>query len=159
MKPLSKEEILLSFPKKFREKISFKYLELDKIDWDNLDFLGWVDPDENLGYLVYPFPQELRGLVLESNQSIGSGGIKMCSFCYTLHLPSGVRLFTYKIPNKKITIGNYFCSDLQCSLYLRKIKLSGITQMSESLSIEEKIERCKRNIEDFFKLIDKKHLL
>lgn len=156
MEPLTKEEILSSFPQKLRKKVKLSHLELDKINWENLDFLGWIHPSGHLGYLVYPFPQGPRGLVLERTQLIRTKGVRMCSFCYILHPASGVRLFTYRIPNKRITVGNYFCADLQCSLYIRKIKNNNIAQLNESLTIEQKIERLRKNIEKFFALIDGK---
>ncbi len=154
MKPLTREEILLSFSKKERKEIKFP--DLESIDWDNLDFLGWIHPSGHLGYVVYELPTRLRGIILERNSGIASTGIRMCSWCLTLHFSSGVKLFTYKIPNSNITIGDYICADLQCSLYLRGIKKTGISPMQETLSIEEKIERCRRNIEKFFLFIDEK---
>lgn len=154
MRPLTTKEILSAFSKRERKEIKLPDLEL--IDWENLDFLGWIHPSGHLGFVVYEFPTRVRGIVLERNTQASSGGIRMCSWCYTLNIASGVRLFTYQIPKTKITIGDYLCADLQCSLYLRGIKKTDITQMRESLSVSEKIQRCKSNIEKFFLLIDEK---
>lgn len=151
MRPLTKEEILSLFSKK-----EIKIPDLSLIDWENLDFLGWVHPSGHLGFVVYEFSGKPRGIILErSSHSIGSG-IKMCSWCHTLHTSSGVKLFSYRIPKSKITIGDYICADLQCSLYIRGIKKTNISQMPENISLEKKIQRCRKNIEYFFSIIDEK---
>ena len=152
MRPLSREEILQAFSKKERKKV--KLPEIDEIDWENLDFLGWIHPSGHLGYVVYEFPSGLRGIILERSTSVVGHGIRMCSWCYTLNTASKVRLFTYRIPGTNITIGNYLCADLQCSLYIRKLKEPLVAQMQESLTISQKIERCKQNVEKFFNKID-----
>jgi len=154
MKPLTKEKILFSFPPKERRKV--KIPNLEKVDWENLDFLGWVHPSGHLGYIVYEFPNGLiRGIVLERSPVALGRGARMCSLCYTINTASQIRLFTYRIPGTNITIGNYFCADLQCSLYIRKIKEPILAQMQESLTISQKAERCKKNLEEFFLIIDK----
>jgi hypothetical protein len=153
MRILSKEEIILSFPSKERKKV--KLPDLEKINWENLDFLGWIHPSGHLGYIVYEFQNGvLRGMVLERTPITLGRGARMCSLCYTLNTASQIRLFTYRIPGKNITIGDYFCADLQCSLYIRKIKEPFLAQMQENLTIHQKIERCKKNLEKFFRIID-----
>jgi len=148
MRVLTKEEIVSSFPIKERKKL--KILDLQKINWELLDFLGWIHPSGHLGYIVYEFPYSLRGVVSERNQKLIGNAVKMCSLCYTIHNHTNVRLFTYKIPNSNITIGDYFCADLQCSLYIRKIKDPMVARIEENLTISQKIERCKTNLEKFF---------
>lgn len=49
MRQLTQEEILLSFPKKERNKV--KLPDLDSIKWEHLDFLGWTHPSGHLGYV------------------------------------------------------------------------------------------------------------
>lgn len=154
MRPLNREEILSVFSKKERRKIKLPELEL--INWENLDFLGWIHSSGHLGFVVYEFRNKLRGIVLERNPHAIGSGVRMCSWCYTLNTASGVRLFTYQIPNTKITIGNYICADLQCSFYIRGIKETGIAQMQENLSVSKKIQRYRKNIENFFSIIDEK---
>ncbi len=157
MEKLLKEEILSLFAKKSRRKLYLPNLE--NIDWENLDFLGWIHPSGHLGYIVYEFENNLIGLILERNRPLQSSGIKMCSLCYSLHMSSGVRLFTYKI-DKNNSIGDYFCTDSQCSLYIRGIKKVGnendstiLGQMPESITLEEKIKRLKDNLNSFIKRI------
>jgi hypothetical protein len=155
MRTLTKKEILSSFSKESRKKIFLP--NLDSIDWENLDYLGWIHPSEHLGYIVYELFGKLQGLILERNpKPPPTGKIKMCSWCYTLNFSSNIRLFTYQIPNKKISIGNYICANLDCSLYIRGIKKTYVTQMPETLTLSEKIERLHRNLKNFFELINEK---
>jgi hypothetical protein len=152
MRTLTKEEIISAFPVKERKKV--KILDLQTIDWEVLDFLGWIHPSGHLGYIVYEFPLGLRGIVLERNPKPLGQNVGMCALCYTIQNASNIRLFAYKIPNSNITIGDYFCADLQCSLYIRKIKDPMVARIEENLTTSQKIERCKINLEKFFSRID-----
>jgi hypothetical protein len=153
MRVLTKEEIILSFLPKERKKV--KLPDLGIIDWANLDFLGWIHPSGHLGYIVYEFQNGLlRGIVLERTQVTLGKGARMCSLCYTLNTASQIKFFTYHIPGKNIVVGDYFCADLQCSLYIRKIKEPLLAQMQENLTIYQKIKRCKKNLEKFFRIIN-----
>jgi hypothetical protein len=152
MRALTKEEIICSFRPNERKKV--KILDLQTIDWDVLDFLGWIHPSGHLGYIVYEFSSGLRGIVLERNQKTLIQGVGICALCYTIQGASNIRLFTYKVPNSNIIIGDYFCGDLQCSLYIRKIKDPMVARIEENLNIDQKIERCKINLEKFFLRID-----
>lgn len=148
MKKLTKEEILLAFPEKIRKKI--KLPSLEEINWGNLDFLGWIHPSGNLGYIVYSSECELRGLVLNRTITKTAKGIRMCSLCLTLRISGEVSLFsTIKMYNKKISFGNYICADLQCSHYVRG-ELSGVAQMSETITAEKKITRLQKNVKKLF---------
>lgn len=152
MRPLSQEEILKAFPKKLRKKI--KLLNLVSIDWKNLDYLGWIHPSGHLGYMVYEFNNRLKGIILERpNRTLGKG-IRMCSLCYTLHPASGVRLFTYRPPSSRITIGTYICADLSCSLYVRNLKNTNIAQLLETISVFQKVKRFQENLRKFFLQIE-----
>lgn len=77
MKPLTTKEILSAFSKRERKEIKLPDLEL--IDWENLDFLGWLHPSGHLGFVVYESPTRVQGIVLERNTQPSSGGIRMCS--------------------------------------------------------------------------------
>ena len=133
MRQLSKEEIASSFHYKERKKV--KLPELEKINWEVLDFLGRVHPSGHLGYIVYEFPLGLRGIVLERNLKPISEGTRMCTLCCTVHKASNIRLFTYRILHSNIIIGDYFCADLECSLYIRKIKDPMVARIEENLTV------------------------
>ena len=78
----------------------------------------------------------------------------MCSICLTAHT-GGVTLMvaprTGKAGQQGNTVGDYFCSDLACSLYVRGLKavrgLGG--RPPERLTLEEKVDRTMTHLAAF----------
>jgi len=156
MRKLSKEEILSSFSKKQRRKV--KIPDLKNIQWEDIDFLGWIHPSGHLGYIVYNFKSSLVGLVLSRTKpSNPSKRAIMCHLCKTVHSTSfGVLLFTVQsYCNPKNESGNYICADLQCSLYVRGIKFASANQMPETISKDDKIIRLIEGVEEFILQVSK----
>jgi len=79
----------------------------------------------------------------------------MCQVCLTDHAASGVTLFVAPLAGASgrqgNTVGEYLCSDLGCSLYLRgKRKPKGrLVAREETLPVEERIERAMKNLDAF----------
>jgi hypothetical protein len=130
--------------------------------WDDLDFLGWRDPQSpERAYLVAQALPELPGtdgLVALALRCPGPSPLQkktsMCSLCLTSHT-GGVTLMvaakTGKAGQQGNTVGDYICSDLACSLYVRGLKpvrgLGG--RPPERLTLEEKTERTLANLAEF----------
>lgn len=148
MRRLEKSEIQGAFSSRERKKLKIS-IDPDKVDWENIDFLGWVHPSGHLGYIVYEQDESLIGLVLERNKPGGITKGAMCNLCMTVHGSRGVVLFTVKVANQDASYGTYICADLQCSLYVRGLKPLSPNQMRETISIEAKVARLKRNLEKF----------
>ena len=124
--------------------------------WDDLDFLGWRDPQSpERAYIAL----ELGGRVVAmALRCPGPGPLQkkasMCSMCLTAHT-GGVTLMvaprTGKAGQQGNTVGDYFCSDLACSLYVRGLKavhgLGG--RPPERLTLEEKLDRTMGNLAAF----------
>ena len=151
MNKLSREDIASLFSKK--ELKTLKYPILEEIDWENLDFLGWIHPSGHIGYMVCQFEKQLRGFVLNRvpnyNDKVG-----MCSICKTIHNNTNVSFFsTQSKQNKDVTIGDFVCRDLQCSLYIRGKIPNPIVQMWENLDREDKITRLRSGLDKFCKKI------
>ncbi|MER7762730.1 FBP domain-containing protein [Streptomyces sp. NPDC097619] len=129
--------------------------------WTDLDFLGWRDlsaPDRS--YLVAEgadggpigitlrFPTARRGALYRS----------MCSLCLTTHPGGGVSLMTARKTGREGRDGNsvglYVCTDMACSLYVRGIKRpeTGL-RIEESLTVDEQIERLRRNLTGFLERV------
>jgi hypothetical protein len=78
----------------------------------------------------------------------------MCSICLTSHT-GGVTLMvaprTGKAGQQGNTVGDYLCSDLSCSLYVRgKKAVRGLGgRPPERLTLEEKVERTMANLAAF----------
>jgi hypothetical protein len=128
------------------------------VPWDDLDFLGWTDPGApQRALLVVPGEQGPTGLVLRRPEAVRSTAMRssMCRICLTDHAASGVSLFVAPLAGpagrRGNTVGEYLCTDLACSLYLRgrrqpKMRL---VRREETLSLEERIDRAMTNLAAF----------
>ncbi|MFD5748709.1 FBP domain-containing protein [Streptomyces sp. NPDC127033] len=159
MKPLTEHDIRTSFVNCSKGEAKRLPLPKDLADldhWDDLDFLGWYDlsaPDRR--YLVVERADELVGLFLRSTS--GNRGFlrsSLCSLCLTTHPGSGVSLMTAPkagpAGRKGNSVGTYICADLDCSLYVRgRKKAAPSGRMEESLTVEQRIERLRGNLDAF----------
>lgn len=129
-----------------------------RIPWDDLDFLGWTDPGAPLrALLVVPAASGTVGLVLRRPETRRTSAMRssMCRLCLTEHAASGVSLFVAPLAGAAgrngNSVGEYLCSDLACSLYLRgkrqpKMRL---VRREETLSLAERIDRTMTNLSAF----------
>jgi hypothetical protein len=131
---------------------------LDEFFWEQLDFLGWRDPKAELrAYMVIPWIKGPLGIVLRRPQRSRSGSLlrsSMCSICLTVHASSGVTHFAAAKAGAAgragNSVGNYICSDLQCSRYVRgMLRSEAATTMEESLDPGEKVLRLRAKLEGF----------
>jgi hypothetical protein len=126
--------------------------------WDDLDFLGWIDPAAPLrAALVVPDDDRPLGLVLRKSDARQGSAFRssMCQVCFTDHAASGVSLFVAPLAGvagrNGNSVGQYLCSDLACSLYLRgkrKAKLR-LIRHEETLTLEQKIDRAMTKLFGF----------
>jgi FBP C-terminal treble-clef zinc-finger len=158
VKPLTENEIRAAFVNCSKGEARRLSLPRDLAEqpWDDLDFLGWRDwqaPER--AYLAVELDDRLAALVLRCP---GPGALQMrtnmCSICQTSHT-GGVTLMvaprTGKAGQQGNTVGDYFCSDLACSLYLRGMKVArGLGgRPPAGLTLEEKLERMMTNLAAF----------
>jgi len=130
--------------------------DLAERPWDDLDFLGWRDPGTlDRSYLVAEHDGRLVGVTLriaaQQRRFVHSG---MCSLCLTTHSGNGVSLMTARKAGQAGRDGNsvgfYVCTDLNCSLYVRgRKKPQTGTRFTESLTLEEQIERTRTKLAAF----------
>ncbi|MFD3374772.1 MULTISPECIES: FBP domain-containing protein [unclassified Streptomyces] len=157
MKPLTEQEIRTAFVNctKGESKRLSVPRDLAEQPWDELDFLGWRDPQApDRAYLATeldgrPVALALRGAGAASWQTRRS----MCSICLTTHT-GGVSLLVAakagKAGQQGNSVGAYMCSDLACPLYVRGRKDAGVgARLPESLTLEEKIQRTVANLGAF----------
>lgn len=134
--------------------------ELAEVPWADLDFLGWRDPGApDRAYLV-------AGPVAGGERPVGvtlriAAGARrnlmrssLCSVCLTGHSGGGVDLLAAPLAGPAGRQGNtvaiYMCADLACSLYVRGKKHNALAKrMEETLTLEEQIERTRRNLDGF----------
>ncbi|HEY6496127.1 MAG TPA: FBP domain-containing protein [Trebonia sp.] len=130
--------------------------ELAALPWEDLDFLGWRDPQApERAYLAAELDGSLAAISLRCP---GPNPLQkrsnICSFCLTGHT-GGVTLMVAprvgKPGQQGNSVGTYLCTDLACSLYLRGKKpvigLGG--RFKERLTLEEKVERTMTNLAAF----------
>jgi hypothetical protein len=154
MDPLNDAEIRASFVNCSKGEASRLNLprDLGELDWAELDYLGWRDPQAPArGYLVAEHEGVLRGLVLRA-PGVGVGRrASMCSLCMTVRA-GGVALMVApragKAGQRGHSVGTPMCADLACSLYLRGKRTSS-TPMQETLTTEQRIERLTANVHTF----------
>ncbi|MFG2350970.1 FBP domain-containing protein [Streptomyces phaeochromogenes] len=157
MKPLTEQEIRTAFVNctKGESKRLAVPRDLAERPWDELDFLGWRDPQApDRAYLATELDGRtvalaLRGAGAASWQTRRS----MCSICLTTHT-GGVSLLVAakagKAGQQGNSVGAYMCSDLACPLYVRGRKDAGVgARLPESLTLEEKIQRTVANLGAF----------
>jgi treble-clef zinc-finger protein len=158
MTPLTEQEIRAAFvncTKGEAKRLSVPR-DLAERPWDDLDFLGWRDPQApDRAYLVTELDGRPKALVLRGsgNPVAGQTRRSMCSMCLTSHT-GGVCLMVApkagKAGQQGNSVGAYICSDLACSLYVRGKKDAGAgARLHESLTLEEKIQRTVANLAAF----------
>lgn len=157
MKPLTEREIRAAFVNctKGEAKRLFVPHDLSDRPWDDLDFLGWRDPQApDRAYLAVEVDGRTVALALRSSgASSWQARRSMCSICLTTHT-GGVSLMVAAKPGRAGQQGNsvgvYLCSDLACPLYVRGRKDVGAGgRMPESLTLEEKVQRTLANLTAF----------
>ncbi|WP_016905836.1 FBP domain-containing protein [Streptomyces xiaopingdaonensis] len=131
--------------------------DLAERPWEELDFLGWRDPGApDRRYLVAESAGRPVGVVLRASQGVHRAGAKttVCSLCLTSHPGTGVALLaaprTGAAGRQGNTVGVYLCADLDCSLYVRGKKETGVgVSYRETIGVEERIERLRGNLRGF----------
>jgi hypothetical protein len=157
MKPLTEKEIRAAFVNCTKGETKRLSVPRDLAErcWDDLDYLGWRDPQSpERAYVVAevdgrPTALAARCPAPDFRQLRRS----MCSVCLTTH-SGGVSLLVApkagKAGQQGNSVGIHICGDLSCSLYLRGKKDAGAgSRIPETLTLEEKIQRTVTNLVAF----------
>ena len=162
MRPISEGEIRACFINCSKGEATRLSLPRDfaELDWHDLDFLGWRDPAApERGYLVAERDARLIGIALRTASANARGftARSICTLCKTTRTGGGVALLTARRAGESgrngNTVGQYICSDLACSLYVRGKKTSAGSLLDETLDQESKIERVNRGLDAFLSRI------
>ncbi|WP_406859086.1 FBP domain-containing protein [Streptomyces sp. HUAS MG47] len=161
MEPLTEQQIRASFVNCTKGEASRLRLPLDfaELPWEDLDFLGWVDPGAPLRAHVVlpgedgrPLGVTLRVPAVRRTSAVKSS---VCQICLTGHASSGVTLLAAPLAGAKgregNTVGMYFCADLACSLYVRGKRQPKLRagRPVETLTADEKAARAMDNLHAF----------
>ncbi|MFJ7276715.1 FBP domain-containing protein [Kitasatospora sp. NPDC098663] len=155
MKPLTEQEIRTAFLNCTKGEAKRLHIPRDLAEqpWDDLDFLGWRDPQApDRAYLAAEYDGRVVAVALRSSGAASwQARRSICSLCVTTHT-GGVSLLVAPLAGKAgkqgNSVGAYMCSDLACSLYVRGRRETG-TRLHESLTVEEKIRRTMANVAAF----------
>jgi FBP C-terminal treble-clef zinc-finger len=164
MEPLTEQQIRASFGNCSKGEAGRVKMPADlaTLPWRDLDFLGWTDPGApQRALIVVPLDGEPVGLLLRRPDSRRTGAMRssMCRVCLTGHTADGVTLFVAPLAGaagrQGNTVGDYLCTDLACSLYLRgKRQPRGrLVRQEETLSLDERIDRAMTNLHGFVKRV------
>ncbi|MFG2340152.1 FBP domain-containing protein [Streptomyces yangpuensis] len=160
MEPLSEKQIRASFVNCTKGDAARMRLPLDFADspWEDLDFLGWVDPGAPLrAHLVVPRDEGPLGISLRVPSVGRTSAVKssLCQICLTGHASSGVTLLAAPLAGARgregNTVGTYICADLACSLYVRGKRQPRLRagRQEESLTLDERLARMEGNLNGF----------
>ncbi|GAA1992078.1 FBP domain-containing protein [Catenulispora subtropica] len=159
MDPITEREIRASFVNCSKGEASRLGLPADFADlpWADLDFLGWRDPGApERAYLVAERDTRLVGISLRASggSARGFASRSMCSICLTTRTGGGVALMTARRTGESgrqgNSIGQYLCTDLACSLFVRGIKTSAVGgDLDESIDRSSRILRAVANLQGF----------
>lgn len=163
MDPLTEQAIRASFVNCSKGEASrLRMPDLAAVPWRDLDFLGWTDPGApQRAMLVMPGDEAPVGIVLRRPDARRTSAIRssMCRVCFTGHTADGVTLFVAPLAGpagrQGNTVGEYLCSDLACSLYLRgKRQPRGrLVRHEETLTLDERTDRAMTNLTGFVKRV------
>lgn len=153
MKPVSAAEIRAAFVNCSQGEAKRINLPRDLADrpWDDLDFLGWTDPQAPQRHaLVAERDGRQLAIVLRTGTAT-TRRTSMCELCLTTHSAGGVSLMVAPRsgPAGRLgnTVGLYLCSDLACSLYLRGIRKPAVaTRTQDAHRLEDRIERTRSRL-------------
>jgi hypothetical protein len=156
--PLTESEIRAAFVNcsKGEAKRANLPRNLSEQPWEDLDFLGWRDPQApERAYLAAEVDGRLVAVALRcTGPDAVQKKTSMCSFCLTSH-SGGVALMvaprTGKAGQQGNTVGEYLCTDLACSLYVRgKKAVRGFGgRPVEGLTLQEQTDRMMANLAAF----------
>ncbi|MER6505066.1 FBP domain-containing protein [Streptomyces sp. NPDC001455] len=160
MEPLSEKQIRSSFVNCTKGDAARLRLPLDfaELPWQDLDFLGWVDPGAPLkAHLVLPRAEGPVGISLRVPSARRTSVVKssLCQICLTGHASSGVTLLAAPLAGPRgregNTIGIYICADLACPLYVRGKRQPKLRagRYEESLGLDERLARMSENLDAF----------
>ena len=155
VRPLTEQEIRAAFVNCSKGEAKRLHMPRDLAEqpWDDLDFLGWRDPQApDRAYLVASLGEGPVAITLRCPPP-GQKRANLCSICLTSHA-GGVTLMvaprTGKAGQQGNSVGAYICGDLACSLYTRGKKFTASSaRFQERLTLAEQIDRNVANLSAF----------
>ncbi|WP_435737582.1 FBP domain-containing protein [Cellulosimicrobium sp. PMB13] len=151
MNPLTEKQIRSSFVNASKREAAQATLpDLDTLDWERLDYLGWRDRKAPLAsYAVVPLAGEPTGILLRSSDAKTGGPRKraVCAWCEDVVVTEDVSLYvarrTGAAGRRGNTVGTLICTEFLCSANVRRTPTRtemGDDQEMRDLFIELRIQ-------------------
>lgn len=107
-----------------REREAIPLPDLDAVDWQALDYLGWRDrKSPALGFVVVELDDQLVGVALRQAEA-PTRTRPQCAWCEDVQLPNEVVFFSARragaAGRKGDTVGTLVCSGFECSANVRR---------------------------------------
>jgi hypothetical protein len=153
MHPFTADAIRASFLNvSQRERKAIPLPDLDTVDWDKLDFLGWRDPKQPLlGYVVADVDGEPAGILLR--QAEPPRARAQCSWCEDVQLPHPVVFFSAKrtgeAGRRGDSIGTLVCAGFECSANVRKLPTLAYLGFDREAERERRILALQEHVANF----------
>lgn len=126
MHPLTEKQIRASFVNASKREAADATLpDLDAIDWERLDYLGWRDRKAPLAaYVVVPVDGEPVGVLLRAGDKTTRRRKAVCQWCADVVVTDDVTLYVARRGGASgkagNTIGTLICTDFICSRNVRR---------------------------------------
>jgi hypothetical protein len=127
MNPLTEKQIRASFLNASKREAAQATLpDLDTLDWEHLDYLGWHDRKAPLSaYVVLELDGEPTGVLLRSAEAKSSKRTKgVCAWCEDVVVTDDVSLYVARRGGASgrngNTIGTLICTEFGCSRNVRR---------------------------------------
>jgi hypothetical protein len=162
MTPLTEKQIRASFVNASKREAAQATLpDLDAVDWDRIDYLGWRDRKAPLAaYVVLEIDDEPVGVLLRAADRSGRVRRKsLCAWCEDVVATDDVSLYVARrggaAGRQGNTIGTLICTDFLCSANVRRTPTSaeaGNDPTVRALIVERRTsglrERSRRFVEE-----------
>ncbi|MBO3663129.1 FBP domain-containing protein [Microbacterium stercoris] len=160
MLPLTERAIRASFLNASRKEVSDLSLPagFDELNWDDLTYLGWVDPKfPKRAYVVVEQEDgSVAGVFLQQGEK-RTGSRAQCSWCDDVTLTNDVQFFAARkagaAGRKGDTVGTLVCANFGCSAVVRKLPPLAYTGFDREAARTERIRRLGENVRGFLRTL------
>lgn len=155
MRPIDERTLRASFLNASRKEVSDLTLPpgFAEIEFDKLDYLGWVDPKlPRRSYVVAWIDDVVTGVILQrAEQRVIARA--QCSWCEDVTLRNDVQLYVARkagpAGRKGDTIGTLVCTEFGCSKNVRVLPPLAYDGYDRELAREMRIVRLQEHVAAF----------
>lgn len=155
MRPIDERTLRTSFLNASRKEASDLTLPpgFAEIEFDSLDYLGWVDPKlPRRSYVVAWVDDVLTGVILQRAEQRVTARAQ-CSWCEDVTLRNDVQLYVARkagpAGRKGDTIGTLVCAEFGCSQNVRVLPPLAYDGYDRELAREMRIVKLQEHVASF----------